>query len=83
VDLRRLVAGFLRMATDVAIVGEVRDREGLPTAYVSRSVSGCQLAALPIKTFSGFVAQHRLNRSSVRQLDRAPQERRPLPLGRR
>jgi pilus assembly protein CpaF len=30
VDLRRLVAGFLRMAPDVAIVGEVRDREGLP-----------------------------------------------------
>ena len=28
VDLRRLVAGFLRMAPDVAIVGEVRDREG-------------------------------------------------------
>lgn len=30
VDLRRLVAGFLRMAPDVAIVGEVRDRECLP-----------------------------------------------------
>jgi Flp pilus assembly CpaF family ATPase len=30
VDLRRLVAGFLRMAPDVAVVGEVRDREGLP-----------------------------------------------------
>jgi pilus assembly protein CpaF len=30
VDLRRLVAGFLRMAPDVAIVGEVRDRESLP-----------------------------------------------------
>jgi pilus assembly protein CpaF len=29
VDLRRLVAGFLRMAPDIAIVGEVRDREGL------------------------------------------------------
>lgn len=27
IDLRRLVAGFLRMAPDVAIVGEVRDRE--------------------------------------------------------
>lgn len=27
VDLRRLVAGFLRMAPDVAVVGEVRDRE--------------------------------------------------------
>ncbi len=30
VDLRRLVTGFLRMAPDVAIVGEVRDREALP-----------------------------------------------------
>jgi len=30
VDLRRLAAGFLRMAPDVAIVGEVRDREALP-----------------------------------------------------
>src|SRR5512134_3084797 len=30
VDLRRLVAGFMRMAPDVAIVGEVRDREALP-----------------------------------------------------
>ena len=29
VDLRRLVAGFLRMAPDVAVVGEVRDREAL------------------------------------------------------
>jgi Flp pilus assembly CpaF family ATPase len=28
VDLRRLVAGFLRMAPDIAIVGEVRDRDG-------------------------------------------------------
>jgi pilus assembly protein CpaF len=30
VDLRRLVAGFLRMAPDVAIVGEVREKEALP-----------------------------------------------------
>lgn len=30
VDLRRLVGGFLRMAPDIAIVGEVRDREALP-----------------------------------------------------
>lgn len=30
VDLRRLVSGFLRMAPDVAIVGEVRDHEALP-----------------------------------------------------
>ncbi|MGI8850609.1 MAG: ATPase, T2SS/T4P/T4SS family [Acidimicrobiales bacterium] len=30
VDLRRLVSGFLRMAPDVAVVGEVREREALP-----------------------------------------------------
>jgi pilus assembly protein CpaF len=30
IDLRRLVAGFLRMAPDVTVVGEVRDREALP-----------------------------------------------------
>ncbi len=30
IDLRRLVAGFLRMAPDIAIVGEVRDKEALP-----------------------------------------------------
>jgi pilus assembly protein CpaF len=30
VDLRRLVGGFLRMAPDIAVVGEVRDREALP-----------------------------------------------------
>jgi pilus assembly protein CpaF len=30
VDLRRLVSGFLRMAPDVAVVGEVRDHEALP-----------------------------------------------------
>ena len=35
VDLRRLVAGFLRMAPDVAIVGEVRDREALLPVSVS------------------------------------------------
>ena len=29
IDLRRLVSGFLRMAPDVAIVGEVRDREAM------------------------------------------------------
>jgi len=30
VDLRRLVSGFLRMAPDIAVVGEVRDKEALP-----------------------------------------------------
>jgi len=36
VDLRRLVAGFLRMAPDVAIVGEVRDREAPPVSCSGR-----------------------------------------------
>jgi pilus assembly protein CpaF len=36
VDLRRLVAGFLRMAPDVAIVGEVRDREAFPRQLCPR-----------------------------------------------
>jgi pilus assembly protein CpaF len=41
VDLRRLVAGFLRMAPDVAIVGEVRDRECLPLLLtLSSGVTG-------------------------------------------
>jgi pilus assembly protein CpaF len=30
IDLRRLVSGFLRMAPDIAVVGEVRDKEALP-----------------------------------------------------
>ncbi len=41
VDLRRLVAGFLRMAPDVAVVGEVRDREALPLLMtLSSGVTG-------------------------------------------
>jgi pilus assembly protein CpaF len=41
VDLRRLVSGFLRMAPDVAIVGEVRDREALPLLLtLSSGVAG-------------------------------------------
>lgn len=41
VDLRRLVAGFLRMAPDVAIVGEVRDREAMPLLMtLSSGVTG-------------------------------------------
>jgi hypothetical protein len=38
VDLRRLVAGFLRMAPDVAIVGEVRDRERFRTSLTLSKV---------------------------------------------
>ena len=42
IDLRRLVSGFLRMAPDVAIVGEVRDREALPLLLtLSSGVKGC------------------------------------------
>lgn len=41
VDLRRLVSGFLRMAPDVAIVGEVRDVEALPLLLtLSSGVTG-------------------------------------------
>ncbi len=41
IDLRRLVTGFLRMAPDVAIVGEVRDREALPLLLtLSSGVAG-------------------------------------------
>lgn len=41
VDLRRLVAGFLRMAPDAAIVGEVRDREAVPLLLtLSSGVTG-------------------------------------------
>lgn len=41
VDLRKLVGGFLRMAPDVAIVGEVRDAEALPLLMtLSSGVTG-------------------------------------------
>jgi pilus assembly protein CpaF len=41
IDLRRLVGAFLRMAPDVAIVGEVRDREALPLLLtLSSGVAG-------------------------------------------
>ena len=39
VDLRRLVAGFLRMAPDIAIVGEVRDREAFAENVAHDSTS--------------------------------------------
>lgn len=41
IELRRLVAGFLRMAPDVAIVGEIRDQEALPLLLaLSSGVTG-------------------------------------------
>ena len=62
VDLRRLVVGFLRMAPDVAIVGEVRDREALPllltlssgvTGYTTIHASSARSALTRLR----FVAQ--------------------------
>lgn len=51
VDLRRLVAAFLRMAPDVLIAGEVRDREGFPEllAHVG-SKSRCRRNSLDLPT---------------------------------
>jgi pilus assembly protein CpaF len=41
IGLRRLVSAFLRMAPDVAVVGEVRDREALPLLLtLSSGVTG-------------------------------------------
>ncbi len=40
VDLRQLVAGFFRMAPDVAIVGEVGDRKGLYLFLSARGRAG-------------------------------------------
>lgn len=41
IELRRLVSGFLRMAPDVAIVGEIRDQEALPLLLaLSSGVTG-------------------------------------------
>ena len=41
VDLRRPVSGFLRMAPDVAVIGEVRDREAVPLLLtLSSGVTG-------------------------------------------
>lgn len=62
IDLRRLVSGFLRMAPDVAIVGEVRDREALPllltlssgvTGYTTIHASSAQRALSRLR----FIAQ--------------------------
>jgi pilus assembly protein CpaF len=62
IDLRRLVSGFLRMAPDVAIVGEVRDREALPllltlssgvTGYTTIHAAGASRALSRLR----FIAQ--------------------------
>lgn len=56
VDLRQLAAGFLRMAPDVAIVGEVRDREALPLLMtLSSGVQG-------FTTLHASSARHALTR---------------------
>ena len=46
IDLRRLVAGFLRMAPDVAIVGEVRDRETALAALTAAETGHSVFATL-------------------------------------
>jgi hypothetical protein len=48
VDVRRLVAGLLRVAPDVAIVGEVRDREGLPEIRAHPAARGPIEATRPV-----------------------------------
>jgi pilus assembly protein CpaF len=53
VDLRRLVAGFLRMAPDIAIVGEVRDREALPLLLTLSS--GVRRRSLPLLPHSNSI----------------------------
>jgi pilus assembly protein CpaF len=56
VDLRRLVSGFVRMAPDVAVVGEVRDREALPLLLtLSSGVQG-------FTTIHASSARHALSR---------------------
>lgn len=52
VDLRRLVAGFLRMAPDVAIVGEVRDKDRLRHKPHPRPL-GCQHRGLKTDPYNG------------------------------
>lgn len=73
VDLRRLVAGFLRMAPDVAVVGEVRDREALPLLLtLSSGVTG-------YTTIHAGSARHALTRLRfVAQLSDAAAQ---IPLG--
>ena len=54
VDLRRLVSGFLRMAPDIAVVGEVRDREGLPRDGARR----CRPLTSPNVSWNPSYARH-------------------------
>ena len=72
VDLRRLVSGFLRMAPDVAIVGEVRDREALPLLLtLSSGVTG-------YTTIHAASARLALNR--LRFVAQLPESGRDLPV---
>jgi pilus assembly protein CpaF len=72
VDLRRLVAGFLRMAPDVAVVGEVRDREALPLLLtLSSGVQG-------LTTIHAGTARQALTR--LRFLCQLSEAARDLPL---
>ena len=65
IDLRRLVAGFLRMAPDVAIVGEVRDREALPLLLTLSS------------GVKGFTTIHAGQRGRCALADPVPRRARP------
>jgi len=73
VDLRRLVSGFLRMAPDFAIVGEVRDREALPLLLtLSSGVKG-------YTTIHAGSARQALTR--LRFMCQLAETSSPLPLG--
>lgn len=76
VDLRRLVAGFLRMAPDIAVVGEVRDREAMPLLLcLSSGVkgfttlhAGSARQALTRLRFIAQLADHALPMSALNSL---------------
>lgn len=76
VDLRQLVAGFLRMAPDIAVVGEVRDREALPLLlHLSSGVkgfttlhAGSARQALTRLRFIAQLAEHALPLSALNTL---------------
>lgn len=76
IDLRRLVSGFLRMAPDIAIVGEVRDREALPLLLTLSSGvkgfttihAGSARQALTRLRFVAQLADHALPLSALNTL---------------
>ncbi len=77
VDLRRLVAGFLRMAPDVAIVGEVRDREAMPllltlssgvTGYTTIHASSSKQALTRLRFIAQLSDSHQLPVAALNSL---------------